>query len=101
MAGGRSKTKDKNDKGAKKPDDSDMSSGDESAGERDCGKCEKSVTVRHKGVKCYSCELWYHIGCVKISPSEYDGIQNKGKRPCTCVVIVNTNLKTLKRITKN
>ena len=39
-----------------------------------CPGCQKKVTYRTKGVECEACLNWYHLGCGKISESEYADI---------------------------
>ena len=39
-----------------------------------CPGCQKKLTYRTKGVECEACLNWYHLGCGKISESEYADI---------------------------
>ena len=43
-----------------------------------CGICNIKVKGIDKALGCEVCTKWYHIGCGKISPQEYEMIQNLG-----------------------
>ena len=36
-----------------------------------CGVCSRAVAKTHRAVLCDICEVWQHIKCVNITPSEY------------------------------
>ena len=42
----------------------------------DCGLCSDAVLKDHKAVQCDSCEMWVHNGCLFITESQYETLQN-------------------------
>lgn len=46
-----------------------------------CGACDENVKNEDCSIQCEGlCAKWYHIGCVSISPSEYNMIEQLGDK---------------------
>ena len=48
-----------------------------------CGVCSRSVAKTHRAVLCDICDLWQHIKCVNISPSDYEKLSTSDE-PWNC-----------------
>ena len=51
-----------------------------------CGKCKRPVAKNHRALKCYLCNINWHIKCAEIRPSDYNTIRNSNQewrcKPC-------------------
>lgn len=49
---------------------------DVNPGPDECSVCNKRVARNHRAVNCDNCNMWCHIKCASINPSEYKIYQN-------------------------
>ena len=49
---------------------------DVNPGPDECSVCNKRVARNHRAVNCDNCNMWCHIECASIKPSEYKTYQN-------------------------
>ena len=45
---------------------------DEAKRQAECGTCNTLVRQRDRGLECKVCDTWFHIGCEKVTVSQYD-----------------------------
>lgn len=53
-----------------------------------CGICRLAVATNHRALECESCETWFHIKCVSVSPSDYTRYQEQPNLTWACTTCI-------------